>query len=369
MPSPSPAPVPSPAPSPSPAPAPTPKPDLRLPQARAAVAEAEKRLAAAKQRLEAVLRLMRGATTERQLITRQLAEANDLHGDLQRQIAGRERQAKDAKAAAEQAHQLQTATSKVVGESKKSFAGAQRSLKDATAALEKQYLKLPETIARQAAIDAAESALRLEHDRVVKGLAGDEEYQKLQSDADARETALKHLRDDPQIDSVTLTDASQKWIDAKSRVDAAERAACANDPKYVAASEAHAAARKAQQDAIATYKAGIPTHPDIVEHTKAIDQASNDLSSAENRHKQAERESRAVDDRARTAIVQYNDVADRLHHARLERDQLADAVRIADQQARQFQQQVTAANTELAAATRALAEAKRALAELEQVRR
>lgn len=327
--------------------------------ANRALEEARERLRSAERRAERARDQRDQALRDRDRIGQELTSVNQDEGELTRLIVTHETDARDAKASHDALKSEATEKSGRVDAAKRKLLEAERTIASAKRDAETEFLQSDAARRHQAEIDEAGKAYDAERTRVLESLANDPAYASLTQSARVAEAAVSAARDAAAPNSDVLSNASEVWIAAKSKLGTFERAALERDPACEAAASRLASAKQAQRDALAAFRGSIDQSPRVVAEAQRRDAIAAE-------HAEAQREVEAVSVRIRAAeadlsqrVTRYNEVSTRLNTARTARDRLASQLVAAEGSARAAEAEIKDAERDIARARQSIADAKR----------
>ena len=357
----------------APKPVPDPKPadpksekQAKIDQAKRDLANAEAQLRTAERRADRTQNDLENAIRDRERVGQLLTTTNQDEGELTRVVVTHEREAKDQQSARDRVKTQSDDAAKAVSESKKTAADASKAVESAKKDAEKEYLETTESRERLAKIDELTAALATERQRVLAALSDVASYKQLKQNAAVTEAAVKAARDDARIDPATLGKSSQAWIDAKSKVESAERDACKADPAYVTADDVLTQSKAAHQEQVNAFRLQLPTHPTVAPALATLAEAQRMQESTTTQQTTALAELKLADAAFQAAAKRYNETTARLQQTRIARDKLATQLTAADRNVSAQERDLADAKDDLRDARRALDDARRRLRDAER---
>ncbi len=338
----------------------------RIEQAKRDLANAEGRLRSADRRADRAERDLENAIRDRERVGQELSRANQEEGDLARIIGSHEREARDQQEVRNKVKAHSDAAGKAAGDAKRATAEAGKAVEEARKTAEKDYLASAESRDRVAKVDAITASLAAERERVVGELSKQSSYQQMKREAEIAEAAVQSARDNPHVDPATLARSSQAWIDAKSRVESAEREACKADPAYVHAEASLAQAKADHQQQINAFRQQLPTHPAVAPAISLFAEAQRAQEQSAQQHVRALADLKQAESAFQQAAGRYNETNARLTQARVIRDRLAAQLVAADRNVSAQERDLADAKGDLRDARRDVEDARRRLREAER---
>lgn len=292
----------------------------RIDAAKRDVATAEARARAARREVQDTQRDLDNAIAYAQTAAETLRKMNDQEGAYTRELSDKEREGRDQKDARDKLAAAGTDTDKKLIETRKAIAEGTKALESAKKTAESQFLETPECKARLAKIDSAQQTLQTERDRVLGELSKKPDYQALKSAAITTESAVTALRNESKPEPTVLASASKAWIDAKSRLEAAEKTACQADSAYVAAEQALNDAKAEQETALTQFRQSLNTDPVVGPLMTDLETRNKDQTQILADQKRLAADLKQADDTLKGTTRQYNEGAAKLKAFRAERD-------------------------------------------------
>lgn len=294
----------------------------RIDAARRDLAAAESRARAARREVQETQRDLENAISYAQTSAQTLRKLNDQEGDYTRELLGKEREAREQKDARDRVASVQSDADKKLLETRKAIVEGTKALEAGRKRAEAKFLDTPESKERLAKIESARQALQAEYDRVIADLSKQADYQALKANAVATEQAVGALRNQSRPDPGELARASQAWIDAKSRLESSEKAACQADPAYVEAEQALTALRRDHEAALAQFRQTLNTDPVVGPLMSDLETRNREQTQLLADQKRLVADLKQADDTLKGTTRQYNEGAARLKALRAERDKL-----------------------------------------------